>query len=222
MRALDLQTLMHGIVQRCNQSLARTGSHIQLSFPLAVSRLDWHDRSLEKLLRHLTWMASKAADPENPVHIAVGQKKKMRGLETFLGIQPSHWIQLKIAQRGRAGFDEDARQLMSDLGYCCDEWIGAAGSWPQMGAYSIGRRRLLKFVLVIQWQRNMQQFEWLIPVARPQCLPDLRKSPIPSSFRDSALEKAGMCPGNPRRVGRTKRSKLPEARENAGRAGSIG
>jgi hypothetical protein len=216
MKEMNLRTLMQGIVQRCNKSLARTGSSIQLSLPLSVSTFYWHDRSLEKLLRQLTSMASLAVDPGNPIHIAVSQKKKMRGLETFFRIQPSHWVQMRIAQRGRAGFEEDARWLMSNLGYHCEEWIGANGTWPQMGAYSTGRKRLLKLVLVIQWQKNTQLFELLIPVAQSRHLPDSCKRDIPSNARNSSEQKLGMRFTDPQRVRRTKGSRMSEACSHAG------
>jgi hypothetical protein len=216
MKEMNLRTLMQDIVQRCNKSLARTGSSIQLSLPSTVSTFYWHDQSLEKLLRQLTTMASLAVDPGNPIHIAVSQKKNMRGLETFFRIQPSHWIQMRIAQRGRAGFEEDARRLMSNLGYHCEEWIGANGTWPQMGAYSAGRKRRLKFVLVIQWQQNTQQFEVLLPVAQSNHLPDSCKHPIPSKARNSSGQKSAVHFSDLRRVSRAKRVRLSEACCNAG------
>jgi hypothetical protein len=167
MREMNFTILMQDVVLRCNKLLSRTGSTIQLSLPYALSKLLWHDRSLERLLERLTYQASLAVDPGKHVRIAVRQRKRMRDLEKFLGIHPSHWIQLRIARQGPSGFEGDARQILEDLGYCCEEWIGVKGSWPQMGAFSFGTKHLLKLVFWTQWHNNVQQCELLIPVMQP-------------------------------------------------------
>ena len=158
---------MQGVVLRCNKLLSRTGSSIQLSHPVPTSKLRWPDRNLEKLVERLTVEASLAVDPGKPVRIAIRQRKKMRALEEFFEIQPSHWIQLRIARRSPQGFEGDARQILEDLGYYCEEWIGAKGSWPQLGAFSFGRKRLLKLVFWSQRHNNVQKYELLIPVMQP-------------------------------------------------------
>lgn len=215
---MNLPTLMQSVVQQRNKFLAQTGSRIRLSLPVPVSSFYWHDRSLEKLLRQLTSMASLAVDSGKPVHIAVSQKKKMRGLETFFRIQPSHWIQLRITGRGPAGFEKEARQLLADLGYYCEEWIGADGSWPQLGAYSTGRKGLLKLVFVARWQRNTQTYELLIPIAQPLYLANTCKRPVTDKTRNSAVRRSGMRSFHSGQGSPTKGPKLSEARRKAGRA----
>jgi hypothetical protein len=167
MKEMNLTKLMRSVVLRCNRLLRRTGSSIKLSLPFALCKLLWHDRSLEGLIERLTVRASLAVDPGSPVQITVRQRKKMRDLEKFFGIRPSHWIQLQIARRGPAGLEKDARQILEDLGYSCEEWIGAEGSWPQLGAFSFGSKRLLKLVFWAQWHNNVQKCELLIPVIQP-------------------------------------------------------
>ena len=164
MREMNLTASMQGVVLRCNRLLSRTGSSVQLSKPFTSSKLLWPDRSLERLVERLTFQASLAVDPGRPVRIAIRQRKKMRDLEKFFGIHPSHWIQLKIARRGPAGFEGNAREILEDLGYSCEEWIGTNGSWPQLGAFSFGTKRLLKLVFWAQWHNNVQKCELLIPV----------------------------------------------------------
>jgi hypothetical protein len=155
---------MYGIARRCKKLISRTGSFVLLSLPRESFKLLWHDRSLETLLERLTFQASVAVDPGKPVRIVMRQRKRMRDLESFFGIHPSHWIQLKIARQGPAGLEGDARKIMEDLGYCCEEWIGADGSWPQMGAFSCGTMRLMKLVFWVQWRNGVQDCELLIPI----------------------------------------------------------
>ena len=172
MRKIHLTASMQGVILRCNKLLSRTGSSIQLSNPFPHSKLFWPDRRLEKLVERLTFQASLAVDPGKPVRVAIRQRKQMRDLEKFFGIYPSHWIQLKIARRGPEGFEGAAQQILEDLGYFCEEWIGAKGSWPQLGAFSFGTRRLLKLVFWSQWRDNTQKCELLIPVMQSSSWPD--------------------------------------------------
>jgi hypothetical protein len=167
MREMNLAKVMRGIVFRCNRLVSRTGSSIELSLPPYSSKLFWQDRSLEKLLERVTVQALSAVEPGKSVRIAVRQRKRMRDLEKFFEIQPSHWIQLRIARRGPAGLERDTRRIMEDLGYCCEEWIGANGSWPQLGAFSLRSRRLLKLLVCAHWHNDIHKCELLIPVIQP-------------------------------------------------------
>lgn len=164
MRKIHLTASIQGVILRCNKLLSRTGSSIQLSNSFSYSKLFWPDRRLEKLVERLTFQASLAVDPGKPVRVAIRQRKQMRDLEKFFGIHPSHWIQLRIARPGPEGFEEAALQILEDLGYFCEEWIGAKGSWPQLGVFSFGTRRLLRLVFWSQWRNNIQKCELLIPV----------------------------------------------------------
>ena len=172
MRKIHLTASMQGVILRCNKLLSRTGSSIQLSNPFSSSKLFWPDRRLEKLVERLTFQASLAVDPGKPVRVAIRQRKQMRDLEKFFGIHPSHWIQLRIARQGPEGFEGAALQILEDLGYFCEEWIGAEGSWPQLGVFSFGTRRLLKLVFWSQWRDNIQKCELLIPVMQSSSQPD--------------------------------------------------
>jgi len=167
MEDMNLTALMQGIVLRCNKSLAKTGSFIQLSLPSHLTNFFWHDRSLEKLLKRLVCQASLAVDRGAPIRIAVRQKAKMRGLEKFFQVYPSHWIQLKITQRGPLGLEPGAREVLEDSGFRCDEWIGAKESWPQLGFFSSGTKPLLKLACYLQRRRITQTCELLIPVMTP-------------------------------------------------------
>jgi hypothetical protein len=159
---------MHGIVRRCSKLLAQKKSSMHISLPFGTSRLSWNDRRLETLLCRLAHKASLEVNPGKTIRIAVRPRTKMRGLEKFFQICPSHWIQLRIAWCGPDGFDMDARELITGLGYRCEEWIGASGSWPQLGAFSFGARRLVKFLFWVRREKNLQQCDLLIPIMEPE------------------------------------------------------
>ncbi len=167
MRQINLATVVRDVVRRCNKLLLRTGTSILLSPPSCAPRLSWYDESLETLLERLALRASSNVDQGSHVRITVSQRRNMRGLEGFFDIRPSHWILLKIARKGRAGFETEARNILEDLGYRCDEWIGTEGSWPQMGAFSSGKMQAQRLMLWAQWYKNTQKYELIIPVVKP-------------------------------------------------------
>jgi len=203
MEEMNLTALMQGIVLRCNKSLAKTGSFIQLSLPSHSAKFFWHDRSLEKLLKRLVCRASLAVDCGKPIRISVRQKAKMRGLEKFFQIYPSHWIQLKITQRCPLGLETGAREALEDSGFRCDEWIGAKESWPQLGVFSYGTKHLLKLACYLQRRRITQTCELLIPVITPACPATVLQRPVQSKvvrFPRPNLPINSKNPGQSRRI----------------------
>ena len=168
MRKTKMSALMKSIARGCRTLLAQKESSLQLSLPFPLTRLHCHDRRMERLLCRLARKASLKVHPGKTIRIAVRQRGRMRDLEKFFEIQPAHWIQLRIAWSGPAGFERDARDLMRGLGYRCEEWIGENGSWPQLGAFSFGTKRLLKFLFWAQRQKDIQKCDLLIPVMEPE------------------------------------------------------
>ena len=168
MRKTKMTVLMKSVACKCRRLLAQKKSSIQFSLPYAFSGLYCHDRRLERLLCRLARRASLKMHPGNIIRIAVRRRNRMRDLEKFFQIQPAHWIQLRIAWCGPAGFERDALEMMRGLGYRCEEWIGENGSWPQLGAFSFGTKRLLKFLFWTQRRKAIQKCDLLIPVMEPE------------------------------------------------------
>jgi hypothetical protein len=127
----------------------------------------------------------------------------MRGLEKFFQIYPSHWIQLKITQRGPLGLDAGAREVLENSGFRCDEWIGAKESWPQLGFFSYGTKRLLKLACYLQRRRITQTCELLIPVITPAPPTTAQQRAVPSKvvrFPRPNLPINSNNPGRSRRI----------------------
>ena len=164
MKRISVPALMKRLVYRNKGVPPHSDAFIRLSLPPELSGLWLTDQRLEKLIRHLAHRVSTAVAPGDSVRIAVRRRSKMRSLERFFKIRPAHWLLLKFVWRGSAGFEGRAQELMADLGFRCEEWIGMSGSWPQLGAYSLGRGGSLKLVFWAQWHRNIQRCDLLIPV----------------------------------------------------------
>ncbi len=200
---MNLTVLMQGIVLRCNKSLAKAGSGIQLSLPFNLSNFFWHDRSLGQLLERIVCQASRNVDSGTPIRIAVRQKAKMSGLAKFFQIYPSHWIQLKITRRGPLGLEAGVREMLEDSGFRCDEWIGAEESWPQLGFFSYGTKHLLKVACYLQRRRSTQTCELLIPVLTSASPTNSHERPVQSKivrFLRRALQINSKNPGRGRRI----------------------
>jgi len=166
MRETNIAALTQCIVRLSRKSLAKKEASIQLSLPAAPASFLWHDGSLEALVHRIARKASLEVSPKRTIRIKVCQKTKMRSLENFFQIRPERWVELSISWCGpAAGFEIDIREMIANLGYRCEEWIGANESWPQLGAFSFGTKRLLKLLFWVQRQKNVQRCDLLIPVA---------------------------------------------------------
>jgi len=100
-------------------------------------------------------------------HIAIHGRAKMADLEEFFAISPLNWIQFSIVSQGSIGFEEGARQILRDLGYRCDEWIGAEDSQVQLGAYCLVTAPEARLILCVQNRKGRNKCEILIPITQP-------------------------------------------------------
>jgi hypothetical protein len=166
MKSLDLTALLRRTVLHLNKVHAGAGSSIQLSLSRNLSKFVWHDCSLEILIERLIHYALVIGHSGRPVRIAACRKAKLRDLEKFFDIHPSHWVQLHIDLEA-PGFEKGVRQIFEDHGYQCEEWVGVEDSHQQLGAFSLGAEQAPKLLFWTENRRFRQKCDLLIPVTKP-------------------------------------------------------
>ena len=65
-----------------------------------LTPIPWHDRSLKEFVRMFIYEVLLTNDPDAIIEIALRRKMELKDLNAFVGVQPSCWIQLRVAGRG--------------------------------------------------------------------------------------------------------------------------
>ena len=102
--------------------------------------------------------------PDAPIEISLRRRLLLKDLMAFVRIQPSYWVQLRIAGRGLRIAERVVEDLFSEVGYRCEEWVGVAGSDARLGIFGTIDARELKMIFCIESTKHRLRCDLLIPV----------------------------------------------------------
>lgn len=136
-----------------------------------LAPIPWHDRSLKEFVRMFIYEVLLTNDPNAIIEIALRQKMELKDLNAFVGVQPSHWAQLRVAGRGLKVMENLIDDLFAEVGYRCEEWVGVHNSQARLGIFGNNQRSELKMVFCVELSRNILKCDLLLPVSLPlSCL----------------------------------------------------
>ena len=171
MKEIDLAAVVGRTVHRFNDRKTASDEHAHVSILPNLTKFMWRDSSLEHLMRRFLRYVLCSAKLARPVHVSVYEKMKMEDLEKFLSISRLCWIFLRVFVQGSAGFGIRAKQILRNLGYRCEKWVGVEGSDIQLGTYSLANARDVKLILCVQNRKMSEKCEILVPVTRLSAAP---------------------------------------------------
>jgi hypothetical protein len=165
MNKMDLAKNIKDIILRLNNRRSGFRPSIHLTIPPVLSKFPWHDYNLEKVVERFLNHILAISHPERRVRVAVHEKKRMADLEIFFSVSPSYWFHLSVESQSKTGFEDGARKILEELGYCCSEWMGVENSESQLGAFYLGTQDKLAVVLYVESRGARRNCDFLIPVA---------------------------------------------------------
>lgn len=137
----------------------------------ALSPIPWHDQSLKEFVRMFLYEILLRNDPGAIVEIALRRKTDLKDLNAFVGIRPSCWLQLRVAGRGLKVMEHLIDELFAEVGYRCEEWVGAQDARARLGIFGNKNEPELKMIVGLELSRNILKCDLLLPVSVPlSCL----------------------------------------------------
>lgn len=170
-----METNLKGLIDNviCKFRRNRTGPQpkVMVKIPVDLPLLFWQDDGLERFIKNFLYHALLVNHPDMPIQILVHQRNRLADLESFVGVTPLCWIQLRVEGHGPGMIESAVEEIFDSLGYRCEEWVGVVGSESQLAIFKPLKRNEPKLVLCIDSLRNVWKCDFLVPVSENLLLP---------------------------------------------------
>lgn len=163
MEKVNLGSVIENAITRVEQNRIGEKPPVFVTLSPALTQVPWKDKSLQRFLQFFLYESLLTSDAQSAVEITLRRRALLKDLTAFVGIQPSYWVQLRIAGRGLKLDERLIEDLFSEVGYRCEEWIGMDASRARLGIFgAIDTQR--KIVLCLEAKRQRLKCDLLLPV----------------------------------------------------------
>ena len=167
MEHINLGSVIEQAISKFGQNRIGDKPPVFVMMSPALTPIPWHDRSLKEFVRMFLYEVLLTNDPDALIEIALRRKMDLKDLNAFVGVQPSCWVQLRVAGRGLKVMEDLIEELFAEVGYRCEEWVGVQNSQARLGIFGNNRRTDLKMVFCVELSRNILKCDLLLPVSVP-------------------------------------------------------
>lgn len=188
MDTVNLGSVIEQAITRVTRNRIGEKPPVFVTLSPALTDVPWKDASLRKFLQYLLYESLLTSDARAAVEIALRRRSSLKDLTAFVGIQPSYWIQLRISGRGLKVAERFIEDLFAEVGYRCEEWVGADGSNARLGIFGAIDPPKLKMVFCLELMRQTQKCDLLLPVhaSRPAPSHAKRRAEDTASVTDTS------------------------------------
>ncbi|HVO92156.1 MAG TPA: hypothetical protein VMT22_04915 [Terriglobales bacterium] len=179
MERIDLGTIIQDSISRFCQNRIGEKPPVFVTLSPALTQVPWKDRTLKEFVRFFLYEALLTSDPNAAVEITLRRRTLLTDLKSFVGIDPSYWIQIRISGRGLRIAEKFVEDLFAEVGYRCEEWVGINGSEARLGIFGSIDAPQHKMVFCFDTRRHKLKCDLLIPVIDNCPVPYL--VPVPSA-----------------------------------------
>jgi hypothetical protein len=173
-----------------NESLARFSRNRIGSQPrvfVTVSpdfpEVPWWDGSVKEFARLFLYESLLTSDPDAALEVAVRKTIDLKGLNAFVRVHPSYWVQFRLCGRGLRIMENLVDELFTEVGYRCEEWVGVEDSTTRLGIFGAAENPDGKLVFCLELSRDILKCDLLIPVFETFHPP----AAVPGKAKQSAL-----------------------------------
>jgi hypothetical protein len=171
MQILDLKELIQEVISKFSENRSSPKPVIFVTFPQAVTRLPWPDKSLRDFVRFFLYQALTSNHREASLEVLVHRSSELNDLARIVGIRTDYWVQLRVMGRGLRMEEKLVEELFADIGYRCEEWVAVRDTRIRLGVFSDISRPRTKMVFCLESSYSIHKCDLLLPVVEPLLLP---------------------------------------------------
>jgi hypothetical protein len=165
MERVNLGSVLEQAISKFSQNRIGDKPPVFVMISPTLTPIPWHDRSLKEFVRMLLYEILLTNDPDAAIEVVLRRKIELKDLNAFVGVRPSCWVQLRISGRGLRIRELLVEELFTEVGYCCEEWVGVEGSTARLGIFGSKDKPELKMVFCVELHRNTRKCDLLLPVS---------------------------------------------------------
>ena len=165
MERVNLGSVLEQAISKFSQNRIGDKPPVFVMISPTLTPIPWHDRSLKEFVRMLLYEVLLTNDPDAAIEVVLRRKMELKDLNAFVGVRPSCWVQLRISGRGLRIRALLVEELFTEVGYCCEEWVGVEDSTARLGIFGSKDKPELKMVFCVELHHNTRKCDLLLPVS---------------------------------------------------------
>jgi len=177
MEQVNLGSVIEQAITRFNRNRIGDKPPVFVTLAPALPQVPWKDSALKQFLQFFLYESLLTSDAAAAIEISLRRRSLLKDLTSFVGIQPSYWVQLRISGRGLKVAERQIEDLFAEVGYRCEEWVGVYGSDARLGIFGTIDAPNLKMVFCLESTRHRLRCDLLLPVSDNSPVPYLVQTP---------------------------------------------
>jgi hypothetical protein len=158
--------LIEEVIRRFTRNRIGPKPVVFVKIPPKLLYLPSRNESLEKLIRVYLYESLLMGNPDTPVRIMIHRPAPLKDLESFVGICPIYWTQLRIQMHGLCILNNLVKEKFSEIGYDCEEWVGVENATAQLAIFGSSWPGT-KVIFCADVAKDVTKYDLLIPVSSP-------------------------------------------------------
>jgi len=177
MQQVNLGSVIEQAITRSSQNRLGEKPPVFVALAPVLPQAPWRDTALRRFLQSFIYESLLTSDASAAaVEISLRRRSLLKDLTAFVGVQPSYWVQLRIAGSGLRVREQTIEDLFAEVGYRCEEWVGIQGSDARLGIFGTIDTPNVKMVFCCESTRHRFRCDLLLPVDAGSPAPCLTES----------------------------------------------
>lgn len=165
MEHVNLESVIQQTITRFKQNRSGEKPLVFVSVSPSISQIAWDDGSLKEFVRLFVYECLHSSEPDKAIEVLLTRRAEIGGMNDFLGLRPSYWVQLRLAGRGVKYTERMIEDMFRGLGYRCEEWVGLDDSAVRLGIFGTQFNAAARMILCLNSIRGILKCDLLLPIS---------------------------------------------------------
>ena len=165
MEQVDLGTVIQDAIARFSRNRIGEKPPVSIRISAALPTTSWPDGSLRRIVKALLYEALMSNNPEAPMEVCLRRRSELKEFDAFVRLHPMYWAQVRVAGRGLRLRDLSFEEVLNDLGYESEEWLGIKNTTTQFAVFAKGLHQ--KLIFCTDPGNTVKKYDLLLPITEP-------------------------------------------------------
>lgn len=181
MEPTNWSTVIESAIAKFGQNRIGDKPQVVINLMSDHARMTWINPTLKDFVRAFLYEALITSDPDAAIEVSLCKQVEADNLDRIAGIEPTEWLLLRVSGRGLRVCEPMIEELLAEIDYRREKWLGVDGSNVCFGIFSATDMPTQKLAFRLYVAPRVLACDLLLP--------------IPQDSAISALMRHGECQG---------------------------
>ena len=162
-------TVIKSAIARFGQNRIGDKPRVVINLTPDHANTTWVNPVLKDFVRAFLYEALLTSDPDAAIEVSLCKQVEADNLDRIAGIEPTEWLLLRVSGRGLRVCEPMIEELLAEIDYRREKWLGVDGSNVCFGIFSATDMPTQKLAFRLYVAPRVLACDLLLPV--PQDLP---------------------------------------------------